>query len=84
MNTWAAEPVRIGVAAQQHRLEEQQADAPDGGRSSEPGQDKPAHDGLYLEQQKGAEKDGYGEKNPAHGEQTLPQHRCQECFRNNW
>ena len=56
----------VGIAGQQHRLEEQQADAPDGGGSSEPGQDEPAHDGLDLEQQESAEEDRYREENPVH------------------
>jgi hypothetical protein len=60
------QPVRIGVSSQEGGLEEQQADAPHSGRASKPGQEKPAQDGLYLEQQKGAKENRYGEGNPVH------------------
>ena len=54
-------------------MKKQQADAPDGRRPTEPGEDQAAHDGLDLKQQKGAEKDRYGENSPVHSLQTLAQ-----------
>jgi hypothetical protein len=58
--------VGVRISGQQGGLEKQQADAPDGRGAPKPGQEKPAQDGLNLEQQKGAQEDRYGEENPGH------------------
>ena len=53
-------PVGIGVAEEQHRLEEHQADRPHRGRAAEPRQDLLRDDGLDQEQQERAEEDRGG------------------------
>ena len=47
------QPVGIRVTGQQGELEEEHAGAPNGGGTTEPGQDDLGDDGLDLKQQKG-------------------------------
>ena len=58
----ARDPVRVGVAQQQHELEEDHAGGPDDGRAPEPGKDLLGEDGLDQEEQEGAQEDGGGVK----------------------
>ena len=60
------EKMGIGIPAQEEDLEEEHARGPDCRGASEPGQNIPSNDGLYLKQQKSTEKDrkGIGEHGP--------------------
>ena len=57
-----AEPVGVGVTAEQRHLEEEHAGGPDSGRSAEPGQNQFGDQRLHLKQQERAEQDGGGEE----------------------
>jgi hypothetical protein len=48
--------VRVEVAAEQHRLEENQAGAPDRGCAAQDRQDEPANHGLHQKEQSGTEE----------------------------
>ena len=50
----------VGIAGEQERLEEQQADGPDSGRTAEPRQDRLGDHGLDLEEEEGACEDRGG------------------------
>ena len=56
------EPVRVGIARQQHPLEEQEAGGPDTGPAAIPGEDVFAHQRLTDEEEKGPGEDRQRER----------------------
>ena len=54
--------VGIEIACQEQKLEDKHVGGPNGGGTSEPREDVFADDELHLKEEKGAEKDGGGER----------------------
>ena len=67
--------VRVGVAREQCRLEEDEARGPDGRRSAEPRQDLLRHDRLDQEEQERADEDGCGVEEHGAGRRGTPRAR---------
>ena len=65
----SGEAVRVAVAREKEKLEDEDARGPDGGGAAEDGKDLFAEEELHLEEEEGAEKDGNRERqlSPARG-----------------
>ena len=58
----ARDQVRIGIAGQERRLEENKASRPDTGGTAEPGKDLLGDQGLHQKQQERGQENGGGEQ----------------------